>query len=61
MERPSRKYFRCGSEDHMIAECPKPPKDNEKQQRQVSLIEKGNRACYKGKNNDDHKIYVSMA
>ena len=30
MERPPRKYFRCGSEDHMIAKCPKPTKDNEK-------------------------------
>ena len=24
MERPPRKCFRCGSEDHMIAKCPKP-------------------------------------
>ena len=27
-ERPPRKCFRCGSEDHIIAKCPKPPKDN---------------------------------
>ena len=30
MERTPQKFLRCGSEDHMIAECPKPPKDNEK-------------------------------
>ena len=28
MERPPRKCFICGSEDHIIAKCPKPPKDN---------------------------------
>ena len=38
--RPPRKCFRCGSEDHMIAKCPKPPKDNEKQRKQVRFIEK---------------------
>ena len=27
---PPRKCFRCGSEDHLIAKCPKPPKDGEK-------------------------------
>ena len=27
-ERPPRKCYICGSEDHMIAKCPKPPKDN---------------------------------
>ena len=56
-----RNCFRCGSEDHMIAKYPKPPKDNEKRRRQVSFNEKGNRACDNGKNNDDHKIYTSMA
>ena len=34
-ERPPRKCFRCGSEDHMIEKCPNPPKDNEKRRRQV--------------------------
>ena len=29
-ERPPQKCFICGSEDHMIAKCPKPPKYNEK-------------------------------
>ena len=28
MKRPTRKCFRCGSEDHIIAKFPKPPKDN---------------------------------
>ena len=34
---------------------------NEKRKRQVRLNEKGNRACDNSKNNDDHKIYASMA
>ena len=45
----------------MIAKCPKPPKDIEKQRRQVCFNEKGNCACNNGKNNNDHKIYASMA
>ena len=45
----------------MIAKCPKPPKDNEKRRKQVGFNEKGNRACDNVKNDDDHKIYVSMA
>ena len=56
-----QKCFRRGSEDHMIKKRPKPPKDNEKRRRQVSFNEKGNRACENGENNDDHKIYASMA
>ena len=55
-ERMPWKYFRCGSEDHMIAKCPKPQKYNEKRRRQVRFNEKGNHACNNGKNNDDHKI-----
>ena len=61
MERALRKCFRCGSEDHIIAKFPKPPKDNEKRQNQVRFHEKGNRACDNGENNDDHKIFISMA
>ena len=61
MERPHRKCFRCGSEDHIIAKCPKPPKDNEKQQKQVRFNEKGNHARDNGENNNGHKIYASMA
>ena len=45
----------------MIAKCPKPPKDNEKRRKQVRFNEKVNRACKNGKNDDDHKIYASMA
>ena len=52
---------RCGSEDHLIAKCPKPPKYNEKKQKQVSFNEKGDRACNNGKNNSDQKIYTYMA
>ena len=29
-DRTARKCFRCGSVDHLIAKCPKPPKDGEK-------------------------------
>ena len=45
----------------MIAKCPKPPKDNEKRQKQVCFDEKGNRACNNSENNSDQKIYASMA
>ena len=61
MEHPPRKCFICGFEDHMISKCPKPPKDIEKRRRQVLFNEEGNFACDNGENNDDHKIYVSMA
>ena len=60
-ERPPRKCFICGSEDHNIAKCPKPPKDNEKRRKQVRFNEKGNRACDNGEDNNYHKIYASMA
>ena len=61
MERPPRKCYRCGSEDYMIAKCPKPPKDSEKRRKSVRFNEKGNRACDNGKDENDHKIYASMA
>ena len=51
MERTPWKCLRCGSEDHMIAECPK----------QVCFNEIVNRACDNGKNNSDCEIYASMA
>ena len=51
MERLPREYFRNGSEDHMIAKCPK----------QVCVNEKCNRACDNGKNNSGCEIYASMA
>ena len=58
---PPQKCFRCGSEDHVIAKCPKPPKDNEKRRKQVRFNEKGNHACDNGENDNDHMIYASMA
>ena len=39
-ERTSQKCFGCGSEDHLIAKFPKPPKDNEKRRKQVRFNEK---------------------
>ena len=60
-KRTPRKCFRCGSEDHLIAKCPNPPKDDKKQRKQVCLNEKGNHACDNSENNSDQKIYASMA
>ena len=40
MELTIWKCFRCGSEDHMIAKCPKPPKDSENGGRKYVLIKK---------------------
>ena len=37
------------------------PKDNEKQRKSVFFNEKGNCVCGNGKDENDHKIYVSMA
>ena len=59
-ERTPWKCFRCGSEDHLIAKFPNPPKYNEKQRKQVLFNEKGNRAYDNGKNNSDQNIYASM-
>ena len=61
MKRTPQKCFRCGSEDHMISKCLKPPKDNEKRRKQVRFNGKGNRACDNGEDNDDHNIYAYMA
>ena len=60
-DRPTRKCFRCGSEDHLIAKCPKPPKDSEKRRKSDKAKEKGNIA--KDNSNDDYdlKVYASMA
>ena len=60
-EHPSRKCYRCGSEDHMIAKYSKPPKDSKKRRKSVRFNENFNRACDNGKDNNDHKIYASMA
>ena len=45
----------------MIAKCPKQPKYNEKQRKQVRFNEKDNRTCDNGKDKYYHKIYASMA
>ena len=45
----------------MIAKCPKPPKDSEKRRKSVRFNEKGNCACDNSEDNNDHKIYASMA
>ena len=45
----------------MITKCPNPPKYNEKRRKQVRFNEKGNCACDNGENNDEQKIYASMA
>ena len=60
-DRPDQKCYRCGSEDHMIAKCPKPPRDSEKISKSECSKEKGNRACNNGEDDNDHKIYASMA
>ena len=57
---PARKCFRCGSEDHMIAKCPKPPKDSEKRRKSEKSKEKGNRECDNSDDDDELKVYASM-
>ena len=47
MERTPRKCFRCGSEDDLIAKCPSPHTDNEKQHNKVRSSERGNCALQK--------------
>ena len=59
-EQTSIKCFRCGSEDHLIEKCPKPPKDNYKWRKQLRFNEEGNRACETRNNNSDQKIYAFM-
>ena len=55
-ERKPKKCFRCGSVDHLIAKCLKPPKDNKKQRKQVRLNERGNCTLQKEFDNcDDDK------
>ena len=60
-DRPDQKCYRCGSEYHMIAKCPKPPKDSEERRKSVRFNENFNRACDNGEDDNDHKIYASMA
>ena len=56
-----REYFRCGSEDHLIATFPKQPKENEKCKKQVRFNKKDIHTCNNRKNSSDQNIYVSMA
>ena len=60
-DRPTRKCFRCGSEDHLIAKCPKPPKDSEKRRKSNKSKEKGNSAKENSNDDDDLKVYAYMA
>ena len=60
-ERMPQKRFRCGSEDNLIAKCTNPPKENQKLRKQVRFNEKDNRAWKNNKNNNDQKIFASMA
>ena len=60
-ERPARKFYRCGSEDHLIAKFPKPPKDSEKIRKSGKCKEKVNRACDNSDDDNDLKVYASMA
>ena len=45
----------------MITKCPNPTKDNQKRRKSVRFNEKGNCACDNGEDDNDHKIYASMA
>ena len=45
----------------MIAKCPYPPKDSEKRRKSVRFNETVNRACDNSEDDNDHKIYASMA
>ena len=60
-DHPAQICFRCGYEDHMIAKCPNPPKDSEKRRKSEKSKEKGNRACDKRNDDNDLKVYASMA
>ena len=59
--RPERKCFKCGSEDHIIEKCPKPPKDIEKRHKSEKSKEKSNCACNNSDDDNDLKVYASMA
>ena len=60
-DRPARKCVRCGSEDHLIAKCIKPPKDSEKRRKSDNSKEKGNSAKDNSNDDNDLKVYASMA
>ena len=58
---PARKCYRCGYEDHLIAKCPKPPKDGKKKRKSDKSKEKGNRLKDNSDYDNDIKVYASMA
>ena len=45
----------------MLEKCPKPPEDSEKRRKSERSKEKGNFACNNSNDDNDHKIYASMA
>ena len=45
----------------MIAKCPQPPRDSEKRHESEKSKEKGNRACNISNDENELKIYASMA
>ena len=53
--------FRCGSEDHLIAKFPKPPKKTRKDKSKYVLMKMLIVHATTEKNNSDQKIYASMA
>ena len=60
-EHMPRKCLICGSEDHLIAKFPKPPKNKEKRRKKVRFNEKSKQSRDNSKNNSNQKIYASMA
>ena len=55
-DRPNLKCFRCGSEYHIIAKFPKPPKDSEKRRKSDKSKEKVTRA--KDNSDDDNELNI---
>ena len=57
--------FRCGSVNHIIVKCLKPPKDNKKQWKQVHFNKNCNRALQteseNGDNYNNKRVYAYMA
>ena len=60
-DRLARKCYRCGSEDNLIVKFPKPPKYSEKKLNSEKSKEKGNCACDNSDDENDLKVYTSMA
>ena len=60
-DRPAQKCFRCGSEDHLIAKCPKLPKDSEKRCKSDKSKEEVDPTCDNSDDDNELKVYASMA